>query len=124
MTDLSDLDPTHLYRNAPDLLTESAELLTASSGILTQALAGILADDEYIRDYYLRRAVQMDRIALLSTAGDREAGHAAEAAEMLAAHDRVHPYLSPAGLTVPDESATGDEARGYTRACYDAAPWS
>ncbi|MEV7512685.1 hypothetical protein AB0O57_32475 [Streptomyces sp. NPDC091201] len=124
MTDHPALNPAHLYRHAPDLLIEAAELLTASSGLLTNTLAGEPVDEEYARDYYLRRAVQADRIALLPTSGDREAGHAADAARTLAAHDRAHPHIAPAGITVPNETASDDEVRAHTRACYDAAPWT
>ncbi|MEU8943543.1 hypothetical protein AB0C97_36745 [Streptomyces goshikiensis] len=123
MTERPALDPAHLYRHAPDLLTESAELLTASSQFLTQTLAGDPVDDEYHRDYCLRRAVQADRIALQHPTV-RTLEHAAGDARMLAAQDRANPYLAPAGVTVPGEDATADEARAYVRECYDAAPWT
>lgn len=123
MTDLPGLDPAHVYRYAPDLLTEAAELLTVSSHLLTQVFAGEPVDEEYERDYYLRRSVQADRVAL-GTPGPRTLETADEAARMLAAFDRAHPHLAPAGITVPDEAAPGEEFRAHTRACYDAAPWT
>ncbi|GHA83144.1 hypothetical protein [Streptomyces chryseus] len=123
MTDLPGLDPAHLYRHAPDLLQESAELLTVSSQLLAQTFAGDPVDEEYQRDYLLRRSVQADRIALIKP-GAHALGHADEAAQMLAAFDRAHPYLAPAGITVPDADAPADEFRAHTRACYDAAPWT
>ncbi|MDA5284627.1 hypothetical protein [Streptomyces sp. Isolate_45] len=123
MTDLPALDPAHLYRHAPDLLTEAAELLTVSSHLLTQTFAGDPVDEEYERDYYLRRSVQADRVAL-SHPGPRTLETAEEAARTLAAFDRMHPHLAPTGITVPDQAATGDEVRAHTRACYNAAPWT
>ncbi|MEV6679463.1 hypothetical protein AB0N09_21800 [Streptomyces erythrochromogenes] len=122
MTDA--LDPAHLYRHAPDLLTEASDLLTASSRLLTRTLAGDPADEEEQRAHRLRTAVQADRVALAHAHADpRAVDRADEAAHELADLDRAHPWLTPAGLTVPD-MGDGPAARAYVRACYDAAPWT
>ncbi|WP_405425579.1 hypothetical protein [Streptomyces erythrochromogenes] len=118
----TNLDPAHLYRHAPDLLAEAAELLTISSGLLTGTLAGAPADEEAQRAFRLRWAVQSDR-RHLAHPDPHTAGQADEAAHALADLDRAHPWLVPAGLTVP---APGDDpgVRAYVRACYAAQHWA
>ncbi|MCX4525270.1 hypothetical protein OG982_06125 [Streptomyces sp. NBC_01551] len=124
MSDLSALDPARIYRYAPDLLTEAHELLTLSSRFLAQTLAGEQNDPEELRAYLLRRAAQADRVAaggLFGAATSR--AQAEESFWLLAGHDRAHPWLVPAGLTVPGVQATHEELRAYVRASYDAAVW-
>ncbi|MFD8415507.1 hypothetical protein ACFV2Q_27720 [Streptomyces sp. NPDC059650] len=116
-------DPAVLYQHAPDLLTEAAELLTASSRLLTQTLAGDPPDEEDERHYALRRAVQADRVALAHP-DPRMQDHAEEAARTLADTDRARPYLAPAGIPRPAADAPAAVLRTYVRACYDAAPWT
>ncbi|MFJ4866598.1 hypothetical protein [Streptomyces sp. NPDC088748] len=115
-------DPADLYRHAPDLLDEAAELLTISSRILVAAFGGDPVSEVYERAYYLRTAVQADRVALANP-GDRTLETAAESARMLAAYDRIHPHLTPAGIGIapPDRLAPAEEVRLYTRACYTIA---
>ncbi|MFD8147361.1 hypothetical protein [Streptomyces sp. NPDC059708] len=125
MTDQPTPDPTDLYRIAPPLLEEAADLLTVSSRILTETLAGEPVDEAYERDYYLRRAVQADRVALTLPGGRRNRDHAAQSARLLAHFDREHAHLAPADVPVPDPDTAPDETlRAYTRACYTAAPWT
>ncbi|WP_329103233.1 hypothetical protein [Streptomyces sp. NBC_01439] len=118
----TNLDPTRLYRHAPDLLAEAAELLTISSGLLTRTLAGTPADEEEQRAFRLRWAVQADR-RHLAHPDPHTAGQADEAAHTLADLDRANPWLIPAGLTVPNPG-DDDGARAYVRECFDAGAWA
>ncbi|MFD9517664.1 hypothetical protein [Streptomyces sp. NPDC059979] len=119
------LDPAVLYRHAPDLLIEAHELLTLSSRFLTQTLAGEPNDPEELRAYLLRRAVQSDRVEAGGMFGETASRtQAEESFRLLADLDRAHPWLVPAGLTVPGVTAPYEELRAYVRGSYDVSPWT